>query len=199
MEKLNETVGTVQKLMMDMSAAVQDINKSGREAQKIMKAIDEIAFQTNLLALNAAVEAARAGQAGAGFAVVADEVRSLAHRVAEAAKETAARIGDSIAKGSQGESIAGHLAASVGLIVEGTRDVSTRAVEIRAASAAQSEAIGPIRDAVAQINKVIQSNAASSEETASTAEELHAQASTMHGLVNSLVEVVTGSSRTGQA
>lgn len=64
----------------------------------MLKIIDEIAFQTNILALNAAVEATRAGQAGAGFAVVADEVRALAQRSADAVKETARYIEDSIHK-----------------------------------------------------------------------------------------------------
>src|SRR3954451_12991056 len=92
-----------------MNTAMDAIKASSDGIAKIIKTIDEIAFQTNILALNAAVEAARAGEAGAGFAVVAEEVRSLAHRSAQSAKETAAKIEEAIQNSEQGVRISGKI------------------------------------------------------------------------------------------
>ena len=85
---------------------------------KIIKTIDEIAFQTNILALNAAVEAARAGEAGMGFAVVADEVRNLAQRSAQAAKDTAGLIEESIARSHDGNRKVQQVASAIAAITE---------------------------------------------------------------------------------
>ena len=91
--------------MSDLTVSMGEISGASEETQKIVKTIDEIAFQTNLLALNAAVEAARAGEAGAGFAVVADEVRNLAMRAAEAAKNTANLIENTVKRVKDGSEL----------------------------------------------------------------------------------------------
>ncbi|MGA2501438.1 MAG: carbonic anhydrase, partial [Tepidisphaeraceae bacterium] len=99
--------------MDKMSSAINEIQKSAAATAKIIKVIDEIAFQTNLLALNAAVEAARAGEAGKGFAVVAEEVRNLAMRSAEAAKNTASMIEESVQNAKNGVAITSEVAKSL--------------------------------------------------------------------------------------
>ena len=91
--------------MNRMSSSINRIKSSSDATAKIVKTIDEIAFQTNLLALNAAVEAARAGDAGKGFAVVAEEVRNLAHRSAEAAKNTTNLIEEAVRNSEDGVKI----------------------------------------------------------------------------------------------
>lgn len=83
--------------MNNMSVAIRKVTAKSEETNNIINNFNEIALQTHLLALNAAVESARIGETGAGFAVVTDDVvLNLAHRVAEAAKNTATLIGNTI-------------------------------------------------------------------------------------------------------
>jgi len=178
--------------MAEMVEAMTAIKASSDNIAKIIKNIDEIAFQTNILALNAAVEAARAGEAGAGFAVVADEVRALAQRAAQAAKETAEKIDDSIAKSGHGMDVSTKVAEGLKGITDKTRQVSEIVVEIATASKEQSQGLGQITTAVTQMDQVTQANAGSAEETAAAAEELNAQAAALLETVGDLVKLVGG-------
>jgi methyl-accepting chemotaxis protein len=180
--------------MQTMASAMVAIKVSSDDIAKIIKTIDEIAFQTNILALNAAVEAARAGEAGLGFAVVADEVRNLAHRSAQAAKETATKIEGSIIKTGQGVEISTKMAQVLNEIVSKVRQVDELVNEVATASGKQAQDITQINSAVGQMDKVTQSNAAAAEESASAAEELNSQAGAMKQTVTELLQLVGGKS-----
>jgi methyl-accepting chemotaxis protein len=185
--------------LSEMVVAMDGINASSQKISKIIKVIDEIAFQTNILALNAAVEAARAGEAGMGFAVVADEVRNLAQRCAQAAKDTADLIEDSIQRANGGKIKVDEVAVSIHAITEESSQIKVLVDEINLGSVEQSRGIDQISRSIAQMEQVTQSNAANAEESAAAAEELNAQAEAMKDIVKTLRTMVDGDTQGSQA
>ncbi|HSR10750.1 MAG TPA: methyl-accepting chemotaxis protein, partial [Thermodesulfobacteriota bacterium] len=192
-----QIVENVNRHMTDMSEAIAEVLRSSEETKKIIKTIDEIYFQTNLLALNAAVEAARAGEAGAGFAVVADEVRNLAIRATEAAKNTSALIERTLKSVKNGSELTLATKEAFGKNVEVTEKIRSLIEEIAVASGEQAEGIAQVSRAVADMDKVTQTNAASAEESASAAEQLNGQAERVKEIVEKLARLVRGQRRAG--
>jgi methyl-accepting chemotaxis protein len=175
-------------------AAMQEAMRSIREASHniaaIIKTIDGIAFQTNILALNAAVEAARAGEAGAGFAVVAEEVRNLAQRSAQAAKETAAKIEDALAKSEHGSELSQQLSASFTSIVTQVRQVEEYITKISQASHEQNTGIQQVNASISGLGKATQENAATAEESAAAGVELQAQVDALRTVARDLTALL---------
>jgi len=187
-QKFEET----NRSLESMVSAMGDIKSSSDKVSKIIKVIDEIAFQTNILALNAAVEAARAGEAGMGFAVVADEVRNLAQRCAQAAKDTAALIEESIIKSNDGQTKVSQVAVAIQAMTEQSASVKTLVDEVSLGSQEQTRGIEQISKALTQMEQVTQQSAATAEESAAAAEELTAQASALMEVVHQLSAMVGG-------
>ncbi len=178
--------------MSSLTASMQDISEASEETAKIVKTIDEIAFQTNLLALNAAVEAARAGEAGAGFAVVANEVRNLATRAAEAARNTANLIEATVVKIKNGHALVRRAGEEFQLVETSSVQVSEYVGNIASASEEQFQGIKQVNKALQEMDKVVQLNAASAEQSASASQELHAQAEEMRHHTEELAAMVSG-------
>jgi methyl-accepting chemotaxis protein/methyl-accepting chemotaxis protein-1 (serine sensor receptor) len=177
--------------LQQMVVAMGDINASSSKISKIIKVIDEISFQTNILALNAAVEAARAGEAGLGFAVVADEVRNLAQRCAQAAKDTAALIEESVSKSNDGKSKMDQVVEAIGVISGHAAKVKVLVDEVNQSSRQQAQGIEQVAKAVTQMEQVTQGTAANAEESAAAAQELTAQSEAVKGIVAQLGAMVS--------
>ena len=175
----NEGGVVVQRATEAMAA----IERSSHEIGNIIGVIDGIAFQTNLLALNAGVEAARAGDAGKGFAVVANEVRALAQRSAEAAKNikgliTAStdQVGSGVLLVDETGKLLRHIVAQVGEISERVADIATSAEK-------QAGTLSQVSNAMGEMDRVTQQNAAMVEEATAASRSLAEEASALTEMV----------------
>lgn len=170
-------------VVSEVVQTMDGITQASRKIADIIGVIDEIAFQTNILALNAAVEAARAGDQGRGFAVVAAEVRNLAQRSANAAKEIKGLISDSVSKVESGSRLVDTAGKTMEEIVQSVRRVTDIMAEISAASQEQRGGIEQVNNAIVQMDKVTQQNAALVEEAAAAAKSMEDQTGAMAQMV----------------
>jgi methyl-accepting chemotaxis protein len=167
-EQASQSVETVAEAI----AAMGKIEDSSRQITQIITVIDEISFQTNLLALNAGVEAARAGEAGRGFAVVAQEVRELAQRSASAAKEIKGLIETSFSDVMQGVSLVNKTGDALGSIGGQINVISQHFAAITQSAQEQASGIAEINTAVNPMDLITQQNAAMVEETNAATQNL---------------------------
>lgn len=170
-----EQVSVSRNQMEHMVAAMQDISNASQEIGKIIATIENIAFQTNILALNAAVEAARAGSAGKGFAVVSNEVRSLAAQSDQAAKATKELIENSVGAAAKGQQIVNEVSSSLQKTLELVMNSNHAIGDIAEAVRGEAHTISQVTQGISQISVVVQTNSASSEESAAVSTELFNQ------------------------
>ncbi|MFC3174750.1 methyl-accepting chemotaxis protein [Novosphingobium bradum] len=138
------------------AAAMAAISEASAKVSAFSDAIDSISFQTSLLALNAGVEAARAGDAGRGFAVVASEVRALSQRAAETAQQ-----------------IKSLSTLNAERISQGANRVHT-----------MGDLLNSIAGRIEESNRMIQANAALSEQTNAATRSLVEQADVLDRMVS---------------
>ena len=171
------------QLVSEVVSTMNGISGSSKKIAEITNVINGIAFQTNILALNAAVEAARAGEQGRGFAVVASEVRNLAQRSANAAKEIATLIEDSVQRVGKGAELVGTTGGTMNNILKSVQDVDAIMKQIAAASEEQSKGISQVGAAVTEMDSVTQQNASLVEEVSAAASALALQTEALQASV----------------
>ena len=182
-DELGNSILDSNSKMREMVDSMNEINVASKEIDKIIATINEIAAQTNLLALNASIEAARAGEAGRGFAVVANQVNVLADQSAQAAKESSLLIETSVKAVEKGMVIAGQTAAKLEEVAESSKTITEEVANIADTLETQTTEIYQINQGIEQINDVVQTNSATSEECAAASQEMSNEAENLRGLI----------------
>ncbi len=167
----------------EVTQTMNGIERASEKIGNIIGVIDGITFQTNILALNASVEAARAGEQGRGFAVVASEVRNLAGRSAEAAKEIRELVENTVCSVSTGVRQVQQASDTIQEVVNSVSSVTVMMSEISRAAQEQTTGINEINQAVAQLDSMVQKNAALVEASSASSGALQKQATELAQVV----------------
>lgn len=220
-DKMIEAIGEISNANAEMASQMEEGNREIEEIVKVIseignktKVINDIVFQTKLLSFNASVEAARAGEHGKGFAVVAEEVGNLAEMSGNAAKEISSMLEGGIKKVDQivnatrsrlthlttsskervdqGRSVAGQCGQALDTILANVSSLDSLVTEISVASAEQAQGVGEVTKAMSQLDQVTQQNAIVSQQSATAAESLNVQSTTLNGIVAELEKLITG-------
>ena len=181
--EVSEKISDENQQMGEMLLAMEEIEDKSNQVERIIKAIDDIAFQTNILALNAAIEAARAGVYGKGFAVVADEVRNLAGKSADAAAETSVLIESTINAVKKGVNIVDHAAKTLGDVMDGSEKSKEMVSEIAGSMVADAKSISEVSKGLEEVSKVVQQNSATSEESSASSQDLNENAASLKEMI----------------
>lgn len=113
-------------------------------------------------------------------------------RAADAAKNTAELIEGTVKKVNEGSEIVTTTNNAFIQVAESSNKVGAIVTEISGASDEQANGIEQVNIAIAEMDKVVQQNAANAEESAAASEEMNAQAEQLKDYVSELVLLVTG-------
>lgn len=112
--------------------------------------------------------------------------------MAAAAKTTEQLIDGAVGKVKSGSDIVGRTNEAFTRVAEGAKKAGELVADIAAASNEQAQGIEPVSRAVVEMDNVTQQNAATAEESSSTAKEMNDQAERMKRFVDELICPVAG-------
>ncbi|MCR5675026.1 MAG: methyl-accepting chemotaxis protein [Lachnospiraceae bacterium] len=172
MEAMTRNVNTLNDTIGELTALIKVTAKSVEEITGITATINAISAQTNLLSLNASIEAARAGEMGKGFAVVAQEVGILANQSSEAT-DTIRKLIDEITQNIEDINKKADICVTdMDACISGVEGANESFRTIYEDVAKATEGIVAIASGIERINDVASSNATTTQEQASSINEV---------------------------
>lgn len=188
-EIVGELENISHKVKDQIAIIYEQTNTTNESAQSIHKAtelIASIANETNLLALNASIEAARAGESGRGFAVVAEQIKNLAEQSKQSTKSIEDIINNLLQQSEQAVKTMNTVDAIIGLqadkvdstksvfemvnkeLLETMSEIETIANNTNVLGEAKEQVVSSVEN----LSAIAEENAATSQQTAASAEML---------------------------
>lgn len=189
-----------------IASVIDATNTSAKNISEAANLITEIAEQTNLLSLNASIEAARAGEAGRGFAVVADEIQKLSVQSNEAAT-TIQNIINELAVETQHSSDEMNRTlvlvdeqmnqlektiASSHVVSDSVAQIKESVINISANTDSCTEVKNSVSGIITDLFALSEENAANTEETSASMEELNSNISVVAQTAEALKAISDG-------
>ncbi len=172
MEAMTRNVNTLNDTIGELTSLIRVTARSVEEITGITETINAISAQTNLLSLNASIEAARAGDMGKGFAVVASEVGLLANQSSEAT-DTIRKLIDDITKNIEDINEKADICVrDMEACISGVEGANESFNTIYDDVAKATDGIIEIASGIERINDVASNNAATTQEQASSINEV---------------------------
>lgn len=185
--ELNDDMDNVRVNVKKIEEKTNETHASVEQISQMTEIISGIASKTNLLSLNASIEAARAGEVGKGFAVVAGEIKSLAEQSNQSALEIQEILQELKQKSEESVEAMGEMTREIdeqGKMLTNTKeafDIVDNGIsnsvdnidkikgEIYALTQARDQAIAGVKSVAENVTQ----NAAGTEQTAASVEEVY--------------------------
>lgn len=187
-DELLKTNAQTVSAIASIERQVYATNESVEKIKDAVSVISDIASQTNLLSLNASIEAARAGEMGKGFAVVATEISNLAAQSGDSSREIEDIVNRLYHESEKSVEAMNEVKENIKIQEEKLNDTTRQFAKVESGIAVSknetagisgqsercNESCQVIVDVMTNLSAISEENAASTEETMASMEELNA-------------------------